>query len=62
MKKKLRRLRLDRQTVRNLTPSHLEGVAGGVRTDDTCHNSCDPSVTRPASLCNSCIQIETVCC
>ncbi len=62
MKKKLRRLRLERETVRNLTPENLEGVAGGGWTDYTCHNSCDPSITRPQSICNSCIQWPTVCC
>ncbi len=62
MKKKIRRLRLDRETVRNLTPESLDNVAGGVRTDDTCHFSCDPAVTRPQSICNSCVQYPTVCC
>lgn len=62
MKKTLRRLRLDRETVRNLTPGNLDGVAGGLRTDESCVYSCDPSVTRPVSVCNSCFQIETLCC
>jgi hypothetical protein len=61
MKKTLRRLRLDRETVRNLTPGNLESVAGGIRTDETCHYSCDTS-TRPISACNSCFTVETVCC
>ena len=59
MKKKIRRLRLDRETVRNLTPENLEGVAGGAFTDDTCHFSCDTAITRPPSVCNSCR--ETIC-
>ena len=62
MKKKIRRLRLDRETVRNLTPESLDNVAGAGWTDDTCWNSCDTAVTRPASICNSCIQYPTVCC
>ncbi len=43
MKKTLRRLRLDRETVRNLTPDNLESVAGGLNTEDSCVNSCDPT-------------------
>ena len=62
MKKSLQRLRLDRETVRNLTPGSLEAVAGGIRTDESCVNSCDPSVTRPASVCGSCLIVPTVCC
>ena len=54
MKKKIRQLSLDRETLRNLTPDNLEAAAGGLWTDDTCHNSCDTAVTRPRSYCNSC--------
>lgn len=54
MKKKIRQLSLDRETLRNLTPDNLENVAGGLNTDDTCHFSCDTGVTRPQSYCNSC--------
>ncbi|MCG8459905.1 MAG: class I lanthipeptide [Holophagales bacterium] len=53
MKKKIRRLRLDRETIRQLTPDHLERVAGGI--PDSRHNSCtDFSISRPYSYCNSC--------
>ena len=62
MKKTLPRLRLDRQTVRNLTPGNLEAVGGGWRTDESCAISCDPTTIRPASICNSCYIVETVCC
>ncbi len=55
MKKKIRRLRLDRETVRNLTPEHMEQVAGGTGTDfdDSRANSCDFGVTRPYNVCFS---------
>lgn len=63
MKKTLRRLRLDRETVRNLTPGALEGVAGGLNTEESCWASCDTiTVTRPNSVCNSCQPFNTLCC
>lgn len=62
MKKKISRLRLDRETVRNLTPDNLSGVAGGARTDDSCWASCpDFTVTRPQSVCNSCLNTCDTC-
>lgn len=57
MKKTLRRLRLERETLRNLTPDHLEQVVGGTNTSiggDTRYNSCNFSETHPYSICNSC--------
>ncbi len=58
MKKKIRRLRLDRETLRNLTPEHLDQAAGGLTPIDTMSwtPSCpDFSIeTRPGSVCNSC--------
>lgn len=57
MKKKLQRLRLDRETVRQLTPQNLEGVAGGGGTDPTVTGdsyvySCDPAAaSRPRTAC-----------
>lgn len=52
MKKTLRRLRLDRETVRNLTPESLESVAGGIHTDESCVYSCDPTASsRPRTAC-----------
>lgn len=59
MKKKIRRLRLNRETIRNLTPDVLGGVAGG--DADSRVNSCNFAVTRPLSYCNSCSPIETAC-
>lgn len=61
MKKKLRRLRLERETIRNLTPEHLEqvvGGTGGTLTDtDTRHNSCNLAESKPWSLCQSCLPL-----
>lgn len=56
MKKRIRRLRLERETLRNLNTEHLEQVAGGTGTtfDDTRYNSCDFAVTHFLSFCNSC--------
>lgn len=67
MKKKIRRLRLERETLRDLTSEQLEGVGGGTNCptpfqEVTLHNSCDFGETRPCSLCHSCIQFESVCC
>lgn len=62
MKKKLRRLRLERETLRNLTPDHLENVVGGdLQTifDDTRYNSCDLAVTRPRLIC--CSLLPLIC-
>lgn len=56
-KQKLRRLRLERETLRDLTPEHLDHVAGGTNTslnDDTRHNSCDLAQSKPLSYCTSC--------
>ncbi len=61
MKKKIRRLSLDRETVRNLTPETLDNVAGAGWTDDTCAFSCGPG-TLPPSICNSCKNFPTICC
>lgn len=62
MKKKIRRLRLERETVRDLTPEHLEAVAGGGNdpfNSDTRYNSCDfqPRITCINTICNSCIPL-----
>ncbi len=59
MKKRMRRLRLERETLRDLTPEQLSQVAGGTNTinDDTRHNSCDLAVTRPVSYCTSCLPL-----
>ncbi len=59
MKKTLPRLRLDRETVRSLTPANLEVVAGGLRTDESCANSCDPNTIWPRAACDS--LLLTVC-
>lgn len=57
MKKKLRTLRLDRETVRRLTPENLNGVAGGTIDPDirdSYVNSCDPvAATRIGPVCHS---------
>ncbi|MCG8459906.1 MAG: class I lanthipeptide [Holophagales bacterium] len=55
MKKKIRRLRLDRETVRNLTPETLSEVAGGVRTEPDCTDTC------PVSACLSCFVTCPTC-
>lgn len=66
MKKRLQRLRLERETLRSLTPTHLEAVDGASTsiTDpfDTYWNSCNPAdlTSRPASMCESCN--NTICC
>lgn len=65
MKKKLRRLQLDRETVRRLTPESLEGVAGGTGTrptiNDSYVNSCDPAAaSRPPSACL--VPTDRTCC
>ncbi len=63
MKKKIRRLRLERDTIRNLTPDRLEAVAGGSNdVNDSRHNSCDTLLnTRPCSICNSCFNFPFIC-
>ena len=62
MQKKLRRLRIDRQTVRTLTPESLEAAAGGMRTDDSCINSCNPAEsTRIHTACTSAYIVISVC-
>lgn len=45
MKRSIRPLRLERETLRSLEPEQLQRVVGGrVPTDsDTFHNSCDPT-------------------
>lgn len=66
MKKKLRRLQLDRETVRRLTPESLDGVAGGTGTrptvtGDSYVNSCDPAAaSRPPSACL--VPTDRTCC
>ena len=63
MKRKLRRLRLDRRTVRRLSPERLADVVGGDLNRDTFHNSCHRNwETTPPSLCQSCVDYPTVCC
>ncbi|MEM7355183.1 MAG: class I lanthipeptide [Acidobacteriota bacterium] len=66
MKKKTRRLRLNRETLRELTSDQLQQADGGNPCspiqDITLHNSCDLAITRPCSLCLSCINIESICC
>lgn len=61
MKKTLPRLRLDRETVRNLTPGNLESVAGGLRTEESCAVSCDPNTIWPPAACASFPRFPTVC-
>lgn len=55
--KKLRRLRLERETLLELTPDELRQVAGGdpLNDTDTRHNSCDLAITRPVLYCCSVI-------
>lgn len=57
MKKKLRTLRLDRETVRRLTPENLDGIAGGTiepTVRDSYVNSCDPvAASRIGPICHS---------
>ncbi len=59
MKKTLRRLRLERETLRNLTPEHLGQVVGGtggtIDDTDTRHNSCNLAESKPISVCQSCL-------
>ena len=65
MKKKLRKLKLRRETLRKLSPENLDGAAGGYlsqvvcRTDDTCVASCPPTYTIPQSVCFS--LFATIC-
>lgn len=61
MKKKLRRLHLERETLRDLTPEQLGQVAGGDPLDDTDtrHNSCDLAITRPRLIC--CSLLPLIC-
>jgi hypothetical protein len=69
MKKKIRRLHLNRETVRHLTPQHLATVAGGLDTSVTCYNSCNTAEvittkfeeTRFPSICNSCLETCATC-
>lgn len=61
MKREIRPLRLQRETLRSLLPEELERAAGGFgepnRTDDTFHNSCNPAdASRPRLLCLSGLQ------
>ena len=59
MKKRIRRLRLERETLRSLTPNHLHAAAGASTTIidpfETYWNSCNPAdlESRPASACAS---------
>ena len=49
MKKRLSKLTLNRETLRNLSEPQLNQVAGGwsiVRTCNTCDPSCDPNSVR----------------
>jgi hypothetical protein len=67
MKKKLRRLSLDRETVRRLTPESLALVAGGGPTGptntDSYANSCDrAAASLPRTACLGPTDIPAVCC
>ena len=61
MKKRMRRLRLERETLRDLTPEQLHHVAGGtgntIDDNDTRHNSCNFAETNPWSICQSCLPL-----
>lgn len=71
MKKKIRRLQLQRETLRALTPGHLDAAAGrgwGTLNNDTRYNSCPPipisecptcgvDYTCLPSVCNSCFPL-----
>ena len=46
MQKKVKKLELNKETVRNLTRDDLKKVVGGTTTDEIC--------TRPRSACESC--------
>lgn len=53
MKKRSKKLTLNRETVRNLSASHLEEAAGGIpTTGPSCEEGCSDTI--PASICNSC--------
>ncbi len=65
MQKKLRRLRLDRETVRTLTPDSLDAAAGGgiiPTVNDSYVNSCDPaSTSRIRTGCESAFIVVSLC-
>lgn len=46
MKKKVKKLELNKETVRNLTRDDLKKAVGGTTTDEIC--------TRPRTVCASC--------
>ena len=54
MKKSVKRLSLNRETLRTL--EDLQGIHGGFNTDASCANSCDPVSVRicPSSHCTTC--------
>ena len=47
MKKRVKKLELNKETVRNLTRDDLKKVVGGTTTDEAC--------TRPRTACLSCV-------
>jgi hypothetical protein len=55
MKKSVKRLSLNRETLRTLE-AQLSDVNGGFITDASCANSCDPVSVRicPSSMCTTC--------
>lgn len=42
-----KKLALNQETLRNLTPGQLQEVAGGFASALTCHFSCPPKLTCP---------------
>ncbi len=59
MKKGLRKIRLNRETLRSLDDQHLNAAVGGVVTRINCTN--DPTNCAPASGCASCDTCFTQC-
>ncbi len=45
MKRTTKKLKIDRESIRQLSNATLGKVAGGVSQDDTC-DICDPSIAR----------------
>ena len=65
MKKQTRKLRLSRETLRNLANDPLYGVAGGFTTRPGCDNSQQLNCTEPTVFCGTgrseCFCISDTC-
>ncbi len=59
MKKNRRKLKLNRETIRNLDANHLQGVAGaGTEIPWQCETG---PATGPATVCNDTTNVPTAC-